>query len=128
MDKIKVAVDIIDHLSTRIEELNIDDTNTISKEILDDINTEYQAFINQKEGMIMVLKDFSKKLTNQIDELKLPVLDKYLAPKYASVKSNVHICDLCGVFTASTKQSISAHKRGCSKKQKPKDELSNAIV
>lgn len=128
MDKIKVAVDIIDHLSSRIEELNIDDTNTISKEILDDINTEYQAFINQKEGLIMVLKDFSKKMTNQIDDLKLPVLDKYLAPKYASVKSNVHTCDLCGVFTASTKQSISAHKRGCSKKQKSKDELSNSIV
>jgi hypothetical protein len=123
-----LAVDIIDHLSDRIQELNLDEDNNISKEILDDINTEYQAFITQKEGLIMVLKDFSKRMALQIDDLKLPALDKYLAPKYASVKSNLHVCDLCNLFSSTNKQSLSAHKRGCAKKQKSKEDANHVVA
>jgi hypothetical protein len=118
-EKIKMAVDIIDTLSVKIQELNLEDeNNSISKETLDDINEEYLAFINQKESMITFLKDFQKKMTTQIEDLKLPVLDKYLEPKYAYVKDRVFICDLCNNFTAGSKQSLSAHKRGCNKKNK----------
>jgi len=118
-DKIKMAVDIIDSLYVKIQDLNIDEeNNTISKEILDDINTEYQEFIGKKETMITFLKDFQKKMITQIEDLRLPALDKYLEPKYAYVKSHSFVCDLCNVFTAGSKQSLAAHKRGCSKKQK----------
>lgn len=120
VDKIKIAVDIIDSLSFKIQELNTDDeNNTISKDVLDDINEEYQAFITQKENMIMTLKDFQKKMNTQIEDLKLPVLDKYLEPKYAYVKNRVFKCELCNVFTAGSKQSLSAHKRGCKKAKQP---------
>jgi hypothetical protein len=120
VDKIKIAVDIIDSLSFKIQELNTDDdNNTVSKEVLDDINEEYQAFITQKENMIMILKDFQKKMNTQIEDLKLPVLDKYLEPKYAYVKNRVFKCELCNVFTAGSKQSLSAHKRGCKKVKQP---------
>jgi hypothetical protein len=116
-DKIKIAVDIIDSLSVKVAELNADgDENTISSEMLDDINQEYQSFIAQKEALLGTLKDFNKKLTTQIDDIKLPVLDKYLAPKYAFVKTRVFTCDLCNNFTTSGKQSLSAHKRGCKKR------------
>jgi len=115
-DKIRIAVDIIDSLSTKIQELNIDEDNKISKEMLDDINQEYQDFINQKEALITVLTDFQKRLKAQIDDLKLPVLDKYLETKYAYVKQRNFACDLCNAFYATSKQSLSAHKRGCKKK------------
>jgi len=84
--------------------------------MLDDINQEYQSFIAQKEALSGTLKDFTKKLTTQIEDIKLPVLDKYLAPKYAFVKTRVFTCDLCNNFTTSGKQSLSAHKRGCKKR------------
>ncbi len=116
-EKIKIAVDIIDSLSVKVAELNSEcEDNTISSEMLDDINQEYQSFIAQKEALLGTLKDFTKKMTTQIDDIKLPVLDKYLAPKYAFVKSRVFTCDLCNAFTATGKQSLSAHKRGCKKK------------
>jgi hypothetical protein len=118
-DKIRIAVDIIDYLSVKIQDLNLDDTNNISKDVLDDINVEYQAFISQKEGLITILKDFQKRMIAQIEDLKMPVLDKYLEPKYASVKSvssATLVCDLCHAFTSVTKQSMSAHKRGCKKR------------
>ena len=116
-DKIRLAVDIIDSLSVKIVELNIDENNNISKEMLDDINEEYQNFINQKELLITVLKDFQKKMTSQIDSLKLPALDKYLEPKYANVRQRGMMCNICSNFFASSKQSLSAHQRGCKKKQ-----------
>ena len=36
-DRIRIAVDIIDYLYNKVQELNTDDSNNISKEILDDI-------------------------------------------------------------------------------------------
>lgn len=116
-EKIRIAVDIIDSLSLKLQDICIDtDSNTISTEILDDINTEYRTFISQKEAMILMLRDFQKKMISQIDDLQLPNLDKYLSPKYAFVKSRTFVCDLCNNYNANTKQSLAAHKRGCKRK------------
>lgn len=119
VDKIRLAVDIIDNLASKIDDLTQDeDANTISKELLDTINDEYQKYIAQKENMIMLLRDFQKKMTSQIEDIKFPELEKYLSQKYAYVKTACFVCDLCNVFSASSKQSLSAHKRGCQKKAK----------
>jgi len=120
IDKIRIAVDIIDNLSSKLEDLNQDEeSNAISKELLDGINEEYQKYISQKESMVVLLRDFQKKMSAQIDDIKFPELDKYLSQKYAYVKSSCFTCDLCNNFSASSKQSLSAHKRGCAKKNKP---------
>ena len=129
IDKIRIAVDIIDNLSAKIQDLNIeeDDNNTISKEVLDIINAEYQTYILQKETMIVTLRDFSKKMSSQIEDIKFPELDKYLSQKYAYVKANCFTCDLCNMFNASNKQSLSAHKRGCIKKHKNPTQSSSRL-
>lgn len=115
-DKLRVAFDIIDYLSNKVKELNINETNNITKEVLDDINSEYQTFLTQRETLQMTLKDFQKKMNSQIDALKLPSLDKYLDTKYAYVQDRSFTCDICNAFTGSNKQSLSAHKRGCRKR------------
>jgi len=115
-DRIRIAIDIIDYLSVKLQELNIDETNNITKDTLDDINLEYQSFISQKETLIISVKEFNKKMTSQIEDLRLPSLDKYLDSKYAYVKSRSFICDICNDFVGSNKQSLSAHKRGCKKR------------
>lgn len=128
IDKIRIAVDIIDNLSSKIQDLNQDEeNNTISKEILDSINEEYQIYITQKENMLVLLRDFQKKMTTQIEDIKFPELDKYLSQKYAYVKARCFVCDLCNNFNASNKQSLSAHKRGCLKKHKPGN-LENIMI
>jgi hypothetical protein len=88
VDKIRIAVDIIDNLSSKIQDLYIEnDNNTISREVLDEINAEYQKYISQKESLILTVKDFNKKMIAQIEEISLPALDRYLEPKYAFVKN-----------------------------------------
>lgn len=118
-DRIRIAADIVDSLSVKIQELNIGETNNISKAILDDINEEYQAFIAQKETLLMCIKDFQKKMQSQIDAMKLPAMDKYLDTKYAYVKSRDFTCNICNGFIGSNRQSLSAHQRGCRKKYQP---------
>jgi hypothetical protein len=117
-EKIKLAVDIIDNLDVKIKELNLDEeetNNTITKELLDEINQEYQFFISQKDVLLNVFKDYQKKILTTIEDLKFPNLYKYLSTKYASVKKQCYVCEICNIFEAPNKKSLSAHQRGCKK-------------
>ena len=115
-DKIKTAIDIIDYLYKQIRDIGADDdSNVISSEVLDSINDDFQHFLNQKESLLMIVRDFNKKISTQIDDIQFPTLEKYLSNKYASVKSQSLLCDICNQFSARNKQSLSAHKRACSK-------------
>jgi hypothetical protein len=115
-DTIKTAVDIIDHLSIRIQDLNINENNSISTQVLDNINEEFKHFFDKKEHMVQFIKESQRKLIGLIDELKFPTLEQYLEPKYALIKSRGFMCDICNNYTANTKQSLAAHKRGCARK------------
>jgi len=118
-DKIHTAVDIIDHLSVKLTELKKDNETDIliSKDILDEINTEYQTFISQKEMITNVLKDQHKRALSLLDEMKIPSLDKFLSTKFAvhSQKPGLK-CDLCKLFNANNLKALAAHKRGCNRK------------
>jgi hypothetical protein len=119
-DKIKNAIDIIDNLSIKLREFNGEHVNefTVDKPILDEINKEYQFFINQKEMVVTCMKDYQKKMFSQIDDFKFPALDKYLSTKYTtSPHKQGFKCDLCKLFNANNLKALAAHKRGCSRKQ-----------
>jgi hypothetical protein len=126
-DKIKAAIDIIDHLSAKIKQYhggNLgsegDSTTTelIEKEVLDEINKEYQLFVSQKEAIIQGLRESQRKVVSQIEEFKFPSLDRYLSSKFtAPMPRNGHKCDLCKTFMANNLKALAAHKRGCARKQ-----------
>lgn len=115
-DKIKIAIDIIDNLYTKLGDLNKNETHNIPKDVLDEINREYNLFINQKESISNTLKESHKKILGQLDDLKLPSLDKFLSTKYSSIQKQGFKCNLCNSFTVSTLKGLAAHKRGCSRK------------
>ena len=116
-EKIQLAIDIIENLDPKLEELSYDiDESSVSKDVLDDINREFQNFITQKDALVNISKDIQKKLLLQIDELRFPALEKFLSTKYATTKKSGYSCHLCNNFDAPTKKSLSAHIRGCSKK------------
>ena len=108
-------------LLIKIQDLNIDENHSISKQILDNINEEFKIFLDQRDGLVQFVKDYQKKLVAQIDDLKFPNLEKYLEPKYALIKTRGFVCDICNNYTANTKQSLAAHKRGCSRKHAAAD-------
>jgi hypothetical protein len=119
-DKIKNAIDIIDNLSIKLREFNGEHVNefTVDKQILDEINKEYQIFINQKEMVMNCMKEYQKKMYSQMDDFKFPSLDKYLSTKYTtSPHKQGFKCDLCKLYNANNLKALAAHKRGCSRKQ-----------
>ena len=126
-DKIKAAIDIIDHLSAKIKQYTGSNlgsegdsmtTELIEKDILDEINKEYQLFVSQKEAIIQGLRESQRKVVSQIEEFKFPSLDRYLSSKFtAPMPRNGHKCDLCKTFMANNLKALAAHKRGCARKQ-----------
>ena len=119
-DKIQVAVSIIDNLYNQMRNFAKSNTNTeftIPKDLLENINNEYQLFISQKAAVVDVFKDSQKRVLAQLDEIRFPCLDKYLSTKYSApiVKSGLK-CDLCKSYNANNLKALAAHKRGCMRK------------
>jgi hypothetical protein len=111
-EKIRIAISIIDHFKSKLDEIdNKSEIDTISKDLLEDINKEYQNFISQKINMIKLIKDCNQKMLKQIDEFQIPTLDNYLSTRYAFAVSKF-ICEYCQ-YNAKNHQAISAHQRGC---------------
>lgn len=129
-EKLQTAIDIVDTLSAKLTEFNVssEEKYTIPKDVLDEINREYQSFINQKESIMNTMKDMYKKVVAQVEDIRFGSLDKYLSTRYSSCKKQGYVCSLCNSFTVSTLKGLAAHKRGCSRKisgvvQKPAEIL-----
>jgi hypothetical protein len=99
---IKIAIDIIDSFKSKLDEITTTDDYSISKDTLDDINNEYQIFVEQK-------------LTKSIEDFQLPILDKLLSSKYGFLSSKC-FCEKCG-YVAKNQHALSCHKRGSCGKQ-----------
>lgn len=117
-DKIKAAVDIIDHFKSCLNELEIGSGEqiNISKDFLGDINKEYQNFINNKLAHIKTIKDYQQKLVSQVDDFKLPSLEHYLSRLFASSASKENTCEFCN-YIAKNVRALTAHHRGCALKK-----------
>lgn len=121
-EKIKIAIDIIDSLSEKIDEhigslpAFENDEFVISKELLDEINDEFNKVITQKETIINLVKDFQKKIIISVDDIKLPSIEKCIH-NFIPVQPIIpkFICSKCNVFVAKSKSSLTAHYRWCNK-------------
>ena len=117
-EKLQSAIDIVDTISTKLTDFNnsVEQKYTVPKDVLDEINREYQSFILQKETIMSTIKDSYKKILTQIEELRFVSLDKYLSTRYSYFKKQGYVCNLCNVFSVSTLKGLAAHKRGCNRK------------
>lgn len=111
-DKIQMAIDVIDNLSDRLDEIINTDGNiyNVRKEVLDRINEQFNKFVNQRESITTMLRDSNKKLINMVEELEIPDLSIYLKDKYASIQNQQHPCDVCNL-PFSSKRGLASHKK-----------------
>ena len=113
VEKIKMAIDVIDILSERLEEIsNVEDMDgyIIKKEVLDKINDQFQLFLSQKEVVITTVKEMNKKLLAQIEDMKMPDLSLFLNDKYASIQNQQFSCEICNL-PFQNKRSLASHKK-----------------
>jgi hypothetical protein len=126
-DKIRAAVDIIDHFKSKIGDMEKVGGNAIhiEKEVLDEINKECQLFTANKLAHIKTIKDFQQKLLAQVEDMKIPSLEHFLSKMYASSLSKDDVCEYCE-YNAKNARALAAHYRGCA--QKKQFELTNSVV
>ena len=115
-DIIHTAVDILDYLSNAISNIDPSTFNPLTDEQLLDINQEFQTFLNQKETVINYIRDTNKRLIQQILDIELPSLHKYLSSKFATTKTLDLKCNICNKFTGKNNKSLASHKKTCTSK------------
>jgi hypothetical protein len=112
-EQIKMAINIIDHLSSRLATIVSDEAEhgfNIRKEVLDKINEEVQLFVKNKEMILSTIKESSRKLLAQVEDLQLPSLTLYLNDKYASIQNQSFLCEVCN-HSFPTKKGLAMHKK-----------------
>jgi hypothetical protein len=112
-EQIKMAIDVIDHLSSRLTTIVTNEEEhgiNIRKEVLDKINSEVQLFVKNKEMMASTIKETSRKLLAQLEELHLPELTLLLNDKYASIQNQEFVCEFCK-RSFDTKRGLGHHKK-----------------
>ena len=129
-EKIKLAVDIIDSLSEKLQIISsVENINGVSikKELLDQINEQYKSFILKKENLIQTLKETNKKLLACAEELTLPELKLFLDERYASAQNQLFICEICNM-SYPNKRSLAAHKKSHPNFKKISSQNQNNII
>ena len=119
--KIQIAVDIIDTLSLKLKEFNLEDKKeemVFTREVMEEINSEYQLLISQKEAIIHYVKEFQKNIIIKLEDIRLPKLENILPSNLTSLNANktIHKCEKCNTFATDSSRSLSAHQRWCGKK------------
>ena len=122
-NKIKIAVDIIDNLSSKLQTIanTNDDEYSICKEDMDDIIDEYRIFVSQKLQMIETIRNINKQLLDKMEEIQLPKLKK-LFIKIGNIENdNEFKCTFCNTWSGKNKASLGAHLRNCKSNPKNND-------
>ena len=90
------------------------DDYSISKDTLEEINREYQLFVEQKLNQLKMVKEFSQKMIKNIEDLQLPCFEKMLSSRFGYITSGKFICEKCN-FIGKNPLALSVHKRTCDK-------------
>ena len=78
---------------------------------MEEINKEVVIYISQRNSMNKLLKDFSDKMNQSINDLKIPSLEKFLSNKFA--KSTIQSESICKYCETHIPKSVKQHMRHC---------------
>jgi len=118
-DLIQIAIDTIDSIKTKYIDYDSeedddsqpnDDTINMDKCDLELLNKEYLLFVNNKLKHIKSIKEFSKKLLQETDELNLQTLNSIIYKHYGINKNTQWNCSLCG-YVGKNKGGLSSHMK-----------------
>lgn len=115
MDKIKIAVEIIDSLSSKISNLKQCQTETINinKDDLDELIETFNEFNTQKLSLIETVKTNNKTILDKIESMQLNAVKKILNKNGFFHTDEDFRCKHCTTFIGKNKASLGAHIRNC---------------
>ncbi len=115
IDKIKIAVEIIDSLSSKISNLNQtqNETINITKDDIDELIEAFNDFNTQKLSLIETIKSNNKLILDKIETMQLNVIKKILNKNGFFHTDEDFRCKHCTTFIGKNKASLGAHVRNC---------------
>jgi ACT domain-containing protein len=115
IDKIKIAVEIIDSLSSKISNINQSQTETINinKDDLDELIEAFNDFNTQKLSLIETVKSNNKLILDKIEAMQLNTVKKILNKNGFFHTDEDFRCKHCTTFIGKNKASLGAHIRNC---------------
>ena len=119
-DKIKIAIDMVDALSSKLDMINNSNTEDVystSKTDMDDLAEEYRNFALQKSSIQDMIKTNNKQLIDKLEEFQLPKIKSVLV-KFGIFENENLKCTFCN-WEGKNKASLFAHLRNC--KSNPKN-------
>jgi len=128
IDKLKIAIDIIDNLSSKIDIINnndIDDVYSTNKKEIEELADEYRNFAMQKISIQETIKNMSKQLLDKLEDMQLPKIKNILI-KFGAIENENLKCPHCN-YEGKNKASLSAHFRNCKFNNKKKITNDNTI-
>lgn len=113
IDKLKIAVDIVDHLSLKLSSdiVSAGDVR-ISHTEMSEILNEYKNFATRKTRLLDGIRSNTKMWIDELDAITLPRIQTLLIHTGNIEKCNL-TCTYCMTFTGKNKASLSAHIKGC---------------
>lgn len=126
-ERIMMAFNIIDHLEPYLVSSTAgenEEKETISNELLNSINKEYQELVTQKLNLIQSIKKSQGDLILQVQKMDLPALTGYLDKKFANTGKTGLKCDICNVYIGKNPKSLAAHRRRC----KPSNQVIETLL
>jgi hypothetical protein len=115
MEKIKLAINIVDSLSEKLNLIVLDPDEEVYEISIDDfenLKKEYCEFANKKVEILDFIKMITKQLNDKLDSIQLPVLKKFTVGNTETKNMGI-ICSLCNKFNAKNKASLGAHMKHC---------------
>ena len=81
------------------------------KDIIKNINYDYQTFLTNRESALHIIKDNYKKTLDLFTQFKLPSLEKYLSTHFADTKKNLIVCSYCKKYETGNLRYIKTNQR-----------------
>jgi dissimilatory sulfite reductase (desulfoviridin) alpha/beta subunit len=117
VEKIKIAVEIIDTLSTKLIHITTVQTETttinITKDDIDELLDLFNDFNTQKISIIDTIKTTNKQVLDKIENMQLNSVKKILNKNGVFQSDDDFKCKHCNAFTGKNKASLGAHIRNC---------------
>lgn len=115
IDKIKIAVEIIDSLSSKISNINQNQTETINinKDDITELIEAFNDFNSQKLSLMETIKSNNKNILDKIENMQLTAVKKILNKNGFFHADEDFRCKYCTTFIGKNKASLGAHIRNC---------------
>jgi hypothetical protein len=116
-DKIKTAIDIIDHLKKETKEMNKD--IFMDKQFFEKINAEFIKIIQKRDNIINLVKKNNENIMRELRDIDFPLLRDFININCGCTETKKFICNYCGFIPEKNNaKALQMHQRACKQKNK----------